>query len=83
MHLPLVVASDGTRLAKRTGGASVRALRAAGITADAILGTLAYGLGLTNDDRPRSARAIADEARDRAIVWPRDVWRIPAAWAQI
>ena len=83
VHLPLVVASDGTRLAKRTGGASVRALRAAGITADAILGTLAHGLGLTNDDRPRSARAIADLARDRAIVWPRDVWRIPAAWAQI
>src|SRR6202041_3147188 len=30
-HLPLVVATDGARLAKRTGGASVHALREAGI----------------------------------------------------
>ena len=40
-HLPLVVATDGARLAKRTGGASVRALRDAGISASSIVGKLA------------------------------------------
>ena len=81
VHLPLVVASDGTRLAKRTGGASVRALREAGIDERAILGKLAHGLGMTADDAPRSAREALEEWRKREVAWPREPWRVPVEWA--
>ncbi len=83
VHLPLVVASDGSRLAKRTGGASVRALREAGIDARAIVGKLAGGLGLTPDDAPRSTREVLEAFRARPIAWPREPWRVPEAWASI
>jgi glutamyl-tRNA synthetase len=83
-HLPLVVASDGTRLAKRTGGASVRALREAGIDARAIVGELAHGLGLASDASPRWPRdLLAAVARARPAPWPRAPWRVPAAWAHV
>ena len=87
-HLPLVVASDGARLAKRTGGASVRALREAGIDARAIVGKLAHGLGMTADDGPKAAREALDEWMSEGLSrgqtrWPRDVWRVPTEWAGI
>lgn len=43
-HLPLVVAPDGTRLAKRTKGITVAELREQGIAARTILDTLATAL---------------------------------------
>jgi glutamyl-tRNA synthetase len=86
-HLPLVVATDGTRLAKRTGGASVRALREAGIGANAIVGKLAHGLGLTADDGPQSTADVLDAWRRRSVsgeaVWPKEAWRVPGEWAEI
>jgi glutamyl-tRNA synthetase len=81
VHLPLVVASDGSRLAKRTGGAQVRALREAGISAEVILGRLAHGLGLTPDPAPRTAAQIA--AIRGPMAWPRNPWPIPADWAGV
>jgi glutamyl-tRNA synthetase len=83
VHLSLVVASDGSRLAKRTGGASVRALREAGINARTIVGKLAGGLGLTPDDAPRSSGEALEAFRARAIAWPRVPWRVPEEWASI
>ena len=83
VHLPLVVATDGARLAKRTGGASVRALREAGIDARAIVGKLAGGLGLAPDDAPRSTGEALDAFRARAIAWPREPWRVPAEWSHV
>jgi glutamyl-tRNA synthetase len=83
VHLPLVVASDGARLAKRTGGASVRALREAGIDARAIVGRLAGGLGLAPDGAPRSPGEVLTAFRARAIVWPVAPWRVPEEWAAI
>jgi glutamyl-tRNA synthetase len=91
-HLPLVVATDGARLAKRTGGASVRALREAGVDARAIVGKLAHGLGMTGDDAARSPRevlaawgtgATSSAARGGAWAWPRTGWRVPTEWAAI
>jgi glutamyl-tRNA synthetase len=82
-HLPMVVAADGSRLAKRTGGASVRALREAGVTAREIVGKLAYGLGMTADAAPRSPGEAVDAWRDRPVEWPRAPWRVPAEWAGI
>ena len=64
-HLPLVVGTDGARLAKRTPGGSVRALREGGIAPQAIVDALSEGLGLNAEP----------------IQWPREPWPIPAAWA--
>jgi glutamyl-tRNA synthetase len=76
-HLPLVVAPDGSRLEKRTRGASVRELRDRGIAPDRILGELAHGLGLAATAAPTTARAIASAGVGDAIHWRRDPWPIP------
>jgi glutamyl-tRNA synthetase len=83
-HLPLVVASDGTRLAKRTRGASVRALRRAGIDARTIVGKLAHGLGMTADGAPKGPfEALAEWKALGPRGWPREGWRVPTEWAGI
>lgn len=64
-HVPLVVATDGARLAKRTRGATVRDLRAAGVGADEIRGRIVEALALDASGVPA-----------RAEPWP-----IPAEWA--
>lgn len=51
VHVPLVVGGDGRRLAKRHGDTSLRHLRQAGVTAEALVGHLAFLCGL----RPRGA----------------------------
>ena len=50
-HVPLVVGPNGERLAKRTPGAHVRALREAGVAREAIVGELAGALGLRGGAR--------------------------------
>jgi glutamyl-tRNA synthetase len=84
-HLPLVVANDGTRLAKRTGGASVRALREAGVPAEAIVGRIAHGLGMTADPGARSLRdVLAEWSRPGASpAWPTTPWRVPLEWVGV
>ncbi len=44
-HVPLVVGPDGRRLAKRHGDTRLSALRAAGVTAEALLGLSAWSCG--------------------------------------
>jgi glutamyl-tRNA synthetase len=61
-HLPLVVAPDGTRLAKRGGGMTLREQRDAGVSPHAIVGKLAGLLGL----RPSSGSL---DARDLLAVF--------------
>jgi glutamyl-tRNA synthetase len=79
MHLPLVVAPDGSRLEKRTRGASVRELRERGLTAERIVGHLAFGLGLAPTSAPATPRAIVEQLGAGApLRWPREPWRIPA-----
>jgi glutamyl-tRNA synthetase len=78
-HLPLVVAPDGSRLEKRTRGASVRELRGRAVSADRIVGELAFGLGLAPTAAPATARAIvAQLGAGTPLRWPREPWRIPA-----
>jgi glutamyl-tRNA synthetase len=55
-HLPLVVASDGSRLAKRSPGGVVRALREAGLAPDEITGEI--------------ERALDAETGFRKTPWP-------------
>jgi glutamyl-tRNA synthetase len=61
-HLPLVVAADGTRLAKRAGSTMLRAHREAGTRPEVLLGWLAGALGL----RPTADPVPAAELRDTA-----------------
>jgi glutamyl-tRNA synthetase len=57
-HHPMVIASDGTRLAKRAGGISLRDHRAAGVPPTRVLAVLARALGLTD---PEQREISADE----------------------
>jgi glutamyl-tRNA synthetase len=79
-HVPLVVASDGERLAKRTRGSTIRELRDRGIPRDELIGALACGLGLVRGERrAMSPRAVVDELEPPSA-WRKTPWRLPAAW---
>jgi glutamyl-tRNA synthetase len=66
-HVPLVLAADGARLAKRDPHAIVRELRAEGVAPEAILGALAHGLGISDDASPANARDIAARSVGRTF----------------
>jgi glutamyl-tRNA synthetase len=57
-HVPLVVDAAGARLAKRDQSAGVVALRAAGFTAEQVLGALAASCGLCPPGEALSAREL-------------------------
>jgi glutamyl-tRNA synthetase len=79
-HVPLVVAPDGERLAKRGHAATIRELRGRGVAAEDIIGTLASALGLVaGAARPRTAREVAAALAPPAA-WRKEPWRMPAAW---
>jgi glutamyl-tRNA synthetase len=59
IHVPLVVGPDGRRLAKRHGDTRLAALRQAGVSAEALLGLLAWSCGWNPSLEPVSARALA------------------------
>jgi glutamyl-tRNA synthetase len=71
-HVPLVVGPDGRRLAKRHGDTRLATLRAQGVSAQRLVGLLAWSCGLI--DRPWSvvpAELLADFSLDRL---PRQAW---------
>lgn len=81
-HVPLVVASDGERLAKRTRGATVRELAERGLHPDAIIGTLAHGLGLVGTEAPERLAAVEVARRLRPpSEWRRRPWPLPREWS--
>lgn len=57
-HVPLVVGPDGKRLAKRHGDTRLKALRDAGVSADAVLGLLAWSCGWFERIEPISLREL-------------------------
>jgi glutamyl-tRNA synthetase len=79
-HVPLVVAQTGARLEKRTRGATIRELRAAGVTAAQIVGRLAHGLGLAPTDAPTTPAHVAALWHETPPAFRRDPWAIPDAW---
>jgi glutamyl-tRNA synthetase len=82
VHLPLVMDGAGERLAKRSQGACVRALRESGVAAEAVLGALACGLGVVDRDEPVSlAELKAQFAPHSEIAWSRTSWKIPERFA--
>jgi len=78
-HVPLVVAPDGGRLEKRTGGMTVRELREDGVQPERIVGELSFGLGLAPVSAPVSAAAVARASSGRAVAWRRGPWPVPAS----
>ncbi len=54
VHVPLVVGPDGRRLAKRHGDTRLAALRQAGVTAEALIGLLAWSCGWIKNLKPIS-----------------------------
>ena len=52
LHVPLVLGADGRRLSKRHGAPSIAEYRAAGVTAQAIVGWLAASLGILDAPEP-------------------------------
>jgi glutamyl-tRNA synthetase len=71
-HVPLVVDADGVRLAKRHASLTIRALREAGATPQALVGAMAVSAGIAD------GRAC----RPRQLVDGFDIARIPSApWA--
>ena len=79
-HVPLVVASSGERLAKRTRGATVRELASRGVRSEVIVGTLVRGLGLVPPDAgPLAPRDVASLLQPPAS-WRKAPWPMPEAW---
>ena len=66
-HVPLVVGPDGRRLAKRHGDTRLSALRAAGVTAEGLLGLLAWSCGWIEAIRPAAARELLPLFRLEAV----------------
>jgi glutamyl-tRNA synthetase len=71
-HVPLVVGPDGRRLAKRHGDTRLATLRAQGVSAQRLVGLLAWSCGLIDRLRPVApAELLADFSLDRL---PRQAW---------
>ena len=57
-HIPLLLAPDGRRLAKRDHDLDMGELRQRFGTAEHLLGWVAHLAGITPDDKPRSAEEL-------------------------
>lgn len=74
-HVPLVVSSQGEKLSKRDQGLTLRLLRDAGAHPEAVVGYLAFSLGLLDRPEPcRPADLVAVFTWDRI---GREDWRLP------
>ena len=58
LHVPLLLGPDGRRLSKRHGAPAIAQYRAAGVSAERIVGFLAATLGLLPEPRPLSPRQL-------------------------
>jgi len=76
-HVPLVVGPDGSRLEKRAGASTIRALRDAGMPAERLVGELALGLGLAPTNAAITPRELAAATRGRPVGWRVQPWRLP------
>lgn len=79
LHVPLVEAPDGTRLAKRDAAVSLATLTQAGVTIPDILTRLARSLNLARDNESVTLGQLVDRFDPAKL--PRAPWRIdPAGW---
>jgi glutamyl-tRNA synthetase len=75
-HVPLVVGPDGRRLAKRHGDTRLASLRAAGVSAEALLGLLAWSCGWLGRGKEVTARELVPRFRLESI--PREPFVLTA-----
>ena len=59
-HVPLLVAAEGRRLSKRDGDLDLGALRAAGVSAERIVGRLAHAVGLATAHEDLAPEQLLD-----------------------
>ena len=71
LHVPLVLGPDGKRLSKSDGATGVLEHRERGVSAETLLGRLAYSLGITEDATPARASDLVWRFDPTKIV-PRD-----------
>ena len=57
-HVPLMLASDSRRLAKRDGDLSLKSLRERGVNPERVIGLCAFSAGLIDQLRPTGAREL-------------------------
>jgi glutamyl-tRNA synthetase len=70
-HVPLVVGLDGRRLAKRHGDTRLATLREQGVSAEALLGLLAWSCGLRPTSEAVSAKdLLANFSLERIMPGP-------------
>ncbi len=80
-HLPLVRAADGSRLAKRTPGGTVRELRRKGFSPEVVVGRLAYALGLAPSPEPSRVDGILARAPE-GTSFRTTPWALPEEWTR-
>ncbi|MDR2974206.1 MAG: tRNA glutamyl-Q(34) synthetase GluQRS [Propionibacteriaceae bacterium] len=79
LHVPLVLATDGSRLAKRDRSASLDGLGTTGISASAVLSHIASSLGLTQPGEPVKLPELVERFDPTAL--PRQPWLVdPSSW---
>jgi len=76
-HVPLVLAPDGSRLAKRHGAVTLDDLAARGCSPGDVCARLAASLGIDTGGRPVLAHDLLD--RFDPATMPRQPWRLTAA----
>ncbi|MEI7548817.1 MAG: glutamate--tRNA ligase family protein, partial [Actinomycetota bacterium] len=76
-HVPMVLAPDGTRLAKRHGAVTLADLRARGVSAGQVLSRLGASLGLCGGEEPVTAHDLV--ARFRIDELPTQPWWLATA----
>jgi glutamyl-tRNA synthetase len=81
-HLPLVRAADGSRLAKRAHGVTLRDVRASGVEPATVVGALGQALGLLPPREAVTATALAELVAQAGTspAFSREPWRVPAGW---
>jgi len=76
LHVPLLLGPDGRRLSKRHGAPAIAAYRAAGVSAERVLGFLAASLGLIDPTREPKITA-------RELISRFDLRRLPLTAARV
>jgi glutamyl-tRNA synthetase len=74
LHVPLVVGTDGRRLAKRHGDTSLRSLREMGVQASQVLAWCARVSGIELDTTPQSAHDLLARYQRRRIPKQAVIW---------
>jgi glutamyl-tRNA synthetase len=80
VHIPLVVAPDGERLAKRAGSVTIRHLAERGLTAKTLVTALARGLGLVDGGVGELTTTAVAGALRPPDAWRKTPWPIPSEW---